>query len=651
MKWLHHVIHHKWLRFIIYLGFVSAAIYNLYTIEKRVLNSYERPLEERAASGKCNMDGMIALADKHITENKRKDIVLGIWYPFNDPVTKRHLNMIFSYNLYPLRAVSAEKDNLRRLDCIAGYQSHLFEFMRLLSNAGMNDKFTLIKDGSDNFLLIRPCHLESSLQKGKTSKVPHLSLASVVQLLLGLIALIPIGKILLDILFRRTGDFFGVWKWLFAWALGTLLIVLTSMSAGMLGLKLFYPAVWGTIASLAFIVCLIRYVKSKSKKEEIIREPISRIDEGKRNGVYRLFVCGMSCLVACGIIFLIFQALSRPVCHITGLGVWGLKARAFYEAGGIDFDFLKNPDLNYSHLSYPLGFPLFLAYCCSWMGSFNDWAIKIIPAMMAISIAGLLLFIFRRMGYGLFSSLLFVLLFCTGSVFFGESEFLQAETMLLLFSLTGCYFLMEYLNDSEKRRFLWCGTLFLGGAASVKQEGIFFFITAAGLTAILSGGFRFARRRKSAFTDLGVLLTVIALFILPWQIYWRWNRLPVNDFDWAIPLSRTFGQNMSLWLQALLVFLRQMFCNLSSITLIWVTGTIIVVINWKKIFRNRESLFLLISSLLMVFIFASIYIFSVYSGFRLTWHLRACERLLLFPSCLFLILECRLFLPDKEKMQ
>lgn len=68
-------------------------------------------------------------------------------------------------------------------------------------------------------------------------------------------------------------------------------------------------------------------------------------------------------------------ATLAPTVEIDFVGIWGLKAREFFVAHGIDWWFLSQPFNSYAHVDYPLLVPL--AYDFQWLigGGWNDrWA-------------------------------------------------------------------------------------------------------------------------------------------------------------------------------------------------------------------------------------------------------------------------------------
>lgn len=608
---------------------ICVICFNFYNISKKTLLNYLKPVDKRFASAKWNMGSIIDLVDNNISDDEKEHILLGIYFPADDPVTENHFNMVLSYHLFPTKTITAGRKNLKVLDAITGYEASLFELNYLLEHAGIKEEFTYYtKDRC--FFLVKP-----DFKRENEKKDPPFSsnIACFVRLFCSLFAVFPLGFLISHILFMNTTFNSNIkgYKWLFAWNFGILFVVLLSMLLGMMGIKFLHPAILGCFFILSLFLCY--FFLRKEKKKEL------NISKNKKviSPRYRIGVTVLSIISIVVFILFFFQALSIPVAHLTGLGVWGLKARAFFEIGGIDFDFLNDPHRHYCHGSYPLGFPLFLAYCFSWMGAFDDWAIKLVPVIMGFSFAGMLLFIFGKLKLDLLSSLSFVLLFCTGPTFFDQSRYLQAETMLLLFSLVGYYFLMEYLF-CKKNCFLWGGFLFLAGASCIKQEGIIYFFIGITVTFLLSRGFFFKNNRKTALIDIIILGTIISLFILPWQVYWRINQIIVNDFDYKIIFERTLSQNMVYLWEGWKMFFELMFLNISSTSLIWYFVILAGSIYWRQIIRNPRLKLLLFSSFMLVFFFSSVYIFSVYTGFRIKWHLQASDRLLLFPTVLCLIM-------------
>ncbi|MEI6514756.1 MAG: phospholipid carrier-dependent glycosyltransferase [bacterium] len=614
-----------WWRWFIIAGSLVAIGYNLAVLTRSVVKDYRTPLARRAALPLMNMGSMIELVDKYLPAD-RQCAKVGIWYDINDLPTKNHLCMLLTNRLYPTKAVIATTNNLSQLDVITGYSSHFGE----LSNALADHRFRLVATNG-NISLYGHSGLKPS--PPASCVTPPSSLRQLAGLLAACLALLPIGWLLAKrlkpiLVSGPTGG--GLVS---AWTLGVLSVALIFPAIVLAGIPFTTLSVALTMAAMVLVLVLRRRVPF------VVAPPPSGLPGASALERWVTWCLAVAACAWCGLT--LADTLAYPVFDITGIGVWGLKAKAFLACRGLDSALLTDPDCAFCHQAYPIGFPLLLTFCYLWMGGAEEWVIKLVPVFAGFG-AGILLY--RALRWSSASRLVAAtgaLLFCSGEVFTRQSTFLEAETIFLLFALPGFVFLMAYLKENV-RAHLWLGVLFLIGGACIKQEGAVFLVVGVGLVALFSGLFKFKSAPGRALLDFGGLILVTAVFVLPWWLYVRHHVLPVDDFSVAVPAGRPLAENLAVWRMGLKSFGELMFSMPSSVSWIWWLATVGVVIHLRTIWRRRELLFLLAASWLLVLMFGSVYVCSVYTD-RLDWHMQASERLLLLPTALQLIVAVMIY--------
>lgn len=147
--------------------------------------------------------------------------------------------------------------------------------------------------------------------------------------------------------------------------------------------------------------------------------------------------------------------------------IWGLKARAFLEAGGIDWRFLESSLNSFSHPDYPLLLPLNFDFLALLSGGWDDrWL-----GFMFLAFAASLLLLVRELflddlprGYAALGTFITASAACSHSVGL-------AETPLIAFSGAGILLIRRGLRDQEGNSFR-NGAILLGLAGSCKNEGL-----------------------------------------------------------------------------------------------------------------------------------------------------------------------------------
>jgi hypothetical protein len=181
--------------------------------------------------------------------------------------------------------------------------------------------------------------------------------------------------------------------------------------------------------------------------------------------------------------------------------IWGLKARVFFEHGGIDWRFLESQWNAFAHPDYPLLVPLNFDFLALVSGGWNDRWFGILFVAYAVALVLIVRDLARlevRQPVASLIALVIAGLACTRYVGLAEGAFVAFGTAAILFL--------------RNARFVHAALLF-GLGASTKQEGVTLLIAAV-LALILAGRARDAIRLWPAFA-----------IAAPWWIFALAHRL------------------------------------------------------------------------------------------------------------------------------
>jgi hypothetical protein len=208
-----------------------------------------------------------------------------------------------------------------------------------------------------------------------------------------------------------------------------------------------------------------------------------------------------------------FYAIAASPWEVDFWAIWGLKARVFLEAGGIDWHFLESRWNVFQHSDYPLLVPLNLDFGAlvsgqwddRWMGAwFVAWGASLVAVVRSMA---------AREATPFFASLItFAVAASCLSRFVG-----LAEGPLVAFGTAALLFLRRGLRDDDEGAWRH-GVLLLGFAANCKNEGL--ALLAAVTLAVAISGPRAGllvrvKRLWPAFALAAPWLVIRALHALP----------------------------------------------------------------------------------------------------------------------------------------
>jgi len=182
--------------------------------------------------------------------------------------------------------------------------------------------------------------------------------------------------------------------------------------------------------------------------------------------------------------------------------IWGLKARVFFEHGGIDWRFLESRWNAFAHPDYPLLVPLNFDFVALIGGGWSDRWLGILFIAYAVALLLIARALAARETSALFAALLtFLLSWIATSRFIG-----LAEGALIAFGGAAVLFIRDALRRDDAASWRH-GAVLLGLAANCKNEGLALLVAVtiailllAWRTAAVSAAGRAASRRPEGET-------------------------------------------------------------------------------------------------------------------------------------------------------
>lgn len=300
-------------------------------------------------------------------------------------------------------------------------------------------------------------------------------------------------------------------------------------------------------------------------------------------------------------------ATAGPVWEFDFIGDWGLKARAFFAAGGINWPFLEHPPHYDVHPDYPpllpLGFDLFAVLRGSW----NDTTMGLLSVAFAIA----LLLILHRLALEETSSRLAAAFVTAAMVPFACSPWIGIAEGPFVAYATAALLLI-------RRGSLAPGAVMLGLAAATKNEGLT-LIGAVALALLVDG------RRRDVLR-----LWPAAVLALPWLVLRNTHGLRTDLTTGDVP-SRVIAhlRDPRPLLEALLQ-------HGAGKPLLWIALTAGVAVTFRLLFRQER--FTLAALLLQFLCYIGAYLVTPHA---IDWHVQwSWERLVthLSPALTYVVL-------------
>lgn len=189
-------------------------------------------------------------------------------------------------------------------------------------------------------------------------------------------------------------------------------------------------------------------------------------------------------------------------------GIFGAKARAFFDHGGVDWAFLTSPHHGYTHPDYPLGLPLLFDFAAVLNGEWDDRWIGLYFPMFTIALLLVTRPVIRR------ETRSSTIAAATGLMIAALSLTMTpgtAEAPLITLSAAALILLRDALNRDDAAMLRMAAVL-LGIASLTKNEGAAMVVSAAAGTALATRSWRrTARLWPAAACAIGWIVTARSL--------------------------------------------------------------------------------------------------------------------------------------------
>jgi hypothetical protein len=213
---------------------------------------------------------------------------------------------------------------------------------------------------------------------------------------------------------------------------------------------------------------------------------------------------------------------AKPLREWDGWAIWGMKAHALAVLGSSSHLVLSSNAYDFSHLEYPLLLPGLEALGIRSAGGYESRLVVL--QCVLVGVAGLLAI------WGLLRDMVrpvvlwpFLAAVGLAPTVFGQLASGYADMPMAFLLACGVLAAGRWLVEAE-RPWLVLATLFLAGAALVKDEGdLFVMATYVGLVVAAPG------RRRSVLASAAL----VVCSLLPWRVFLAVNHFSTNDFQFS----------------------------------------------------------------------------------------------------------------------
>jgi hypothetical protein len=250
----------------------------------------------------------------------------------------------------------------------------------------------------------------------------------------------------------------------FAYLLGSAACGLSLLLLSLLGIR------WSltSIVCAAALVAVIGWVSTRRRTTGHAPPPAIPPD---RITIIGAVADSLSAVLVAG--YALF-ATRAPTVEYDFIGIWGVKAREFWVASGVDWRFLENPFNEFAHVDYPILLPLIFDVQTLMRGAWDDrWLGLLFVAFGAAALLMTRSFFNEEGGKTLASIATLAVMSSAFSPWLG-----LAEGPVVACGSGGLLFIRRGLQRARPRDLL-CGSILLGLAALYKNEGAALIVAAA----------------------------------------------------------------------------------------------------------------------------------------------------------------------------
>lgn len=165
-------------------------------------------------------------------------------------------------------------------------------------------------------------------------------------------------------------------------------------------------------------------------------------------------------------------ALFNPIKSMDAIGIWLLKAKAFYLEGGFPKQMLLSPDFSYSHQQYPLLLPFLFSLVYKLTSGINERAVLIFYPFIYLAILVLAYKTFKSQT-GELKALLFTYIYSMFGPLLAQAGRGHAGNADIILTLINWGIVCLLMTKMKAKYTPYLITLLITIASQIKAEGVF----------------------------------------------------------------------------------------------------------------------------------------------------------------------------------
>jgi hypothetical protein len=390
-------------------------------------------------------------------------------------------------------------------------------------------------------------------------------------------------------------------RWVFtaklglSFGLGLVTLTLTLFVVSLFGLK---PAPWLGLCELTVLLAFTFIAKRRQlfgwlikteSTDQIVLGPAVRTMEV----MLAVFVIGIF-IVMSGV------ALAEPIVEWDVMGIWALKAKVLFYEPVLRTGYFQDLTKAYSHLDYPLAWPMAMAWIWSWIGSTDLVGVKVLAPAFFASIL-LTFFGLLRRKHSRPMSMLFTALLAGLPMLSSQIARLMSDPPLSFFWLGAvvcAYFWLESKHTDD----LVIAAMFIVGILFTKNEGIGLW-----LVLVVSIATAILMRRETAFWSTAAVCIVLAPMVATFT--WFVFRVGISKAheDYGGKLNPIYFLNHISRVPEVLSGFLGAFCSWTDWLLLWPLVLLSLAAGPTQLLRSPVT-FLLLTVTLPLLMYGYIYV-------------------------------------------
>ncbi len=301
-----------------------------------------------------------------------------------------------------------------------------------------------------------------------------------------------------------------------------------------------------------------------------------------------LFEYIIAALLIFSISYAFFAALMRPVESYDAVAIWSLKAKILYLAHTMPKDFFVNPMVQAAHPDYPLLLPLSEVWFYTFIGSFNDYLVKVLFPLNFLAFLVIFYAFLKRAGVGRIYALIFTFMLSSIRQFNNYASNGYADLPMAVYaSIT---FLALYFWIKEKNiAYFWTAFLSCIFSMWTKNEGVIVMLGMLLMVCInIFIQVKHEKRRLRSFNSVIIAAILLISFFAAWSLF----KVSMNLHNDVVNAQALAGyKTINIFKRACAIlyeYQRQAF-GIKYWNFVWLAFTIFIWLGAKKIFSGEDK--------------------------------------------------------------